>query len=134
MAIIIKKKARTPAPEPLVEPEKTKKSAPGRLLDAECRHVTSKFPNALVSWWLIASYTYYIHDTPLISDGLYDEVAKQLLARWDEIQHPHKKLITVDNLKTGSLYNLRPRDYPTMVKGAASHLAKSTWGVTFPLV
>lgn len=130
MAIIIKKKARSPVPEPLVEPEQPKKAVPGRLLDGQCRMVIDQFPSAMVSWWLMASYAYYIHDTPIISDGLYDEMAKMMLARWDEIQHPHKRLISEDHLRAGSLYDFRAKDYPPMTRGAASHLIQSAWGVS----
>ena len=79
MAIIIKKKAKSPAPEPLVQPEP--KSSHGRMLDGQCKMVIERYPNATISWWLMASYAYYIHDIQIISDGLYDQMARDMLAR-----------------------------------------------------
>lgn len=133
MAIVIRKKAKAPIPEPLVAPEPPKKRL-GRVLDGECKLVLARFPNAVVAWWLMASYAYYIHDMPILSDGLYDELAKDMLSRWDEIEHPHKHLITEDHLRAGSLYDVPASKYPTMTKGAASHLIKSAWGVSIRLI
>ena len=133
MPIIIKKKAKAPTPEPLVDGEPPKTTG-GRLLDDKCRAIIKTHPNAIVAWWLIASYAYYIHDKPILSDGLYDELAKTMLDRWSDIEHPHKHLITEENLKAGSLFNLSAEQYPSITKGAASQLIKSAWGVTVPLV
>ncbi|MCL4743775.1 MAG: hypothetical protein KJZ83_00020 [Burkholderiaceae bacterium] len=109
------------------------KDSPGRLLDGQCKFVMEKSPHAVVAWWLMASYAYYIQDMSIISDELYDRMAKDMLERWEEIRHPHKKLITVENLKAGSLYDLKSEDYPSMVKGAASQLIKSSQGVSIDL-
>lgn len=145
MAIIIRKKAKAPTPEPLVAPEPPKpkqepirtaptRQAPKHLFDGECRFVLGKSPNAIVAWWLIASYAYYHLDMPVISDDLYDQLAKEMLERWDEIEHPHKHLITRDHLRAGSLYDLAADDYPNITKGAASHLIMSAWGKSARLV
>ena len=58
----------------------------------------------MVSWWLMAGYMYYVHDKPIISDGLFDEMAQTMISTWDTITHPHKRLITPEHLSTGTLY------------------------------
>lgn len=131
MAIIIKKKAAllTPEPAPVKKPE-VEKQVHGRVLDGMCRVVMSSCPNGVIPWWLIASYLYYIHDMSILSDGLYDEMARDMLARWDKLNHMHKHLITKGDLETGSLYRLKAEQYPGMTKGAAAHLVRGEWGVS----
>lgn len=137
MAIIIKKKPRVPAPEPVVEPSQLSapfskakpKKAPGRAMDGMCRTAIKGAPMSIVPWWLMASYLYYTHDLSVLSDALYDELAKDMLARWDDIRHPHKRLITVDHLEAGSLFSLKEDDYPMLTRNAAAHLVKGEWGM-----
>lgn len=126
MPIVIKRKA-APVPEPIVP--KTPTIVMPEELDRMCLHVLSTGPNGAISWWLMASYLYYVHDIALLSDGLYDEMAKAMLEAWDELEHPHKHLITTDDLKAGSLFRLKGADYPNMVKGAASQLVKNHMGI-----
>ena len=54
----------------------------------------AKGPNSVVSWWPTAGYMYYVHDTPIISDALFDEMAKVLEASWEGDHAPDKLLIT----------------------------------------
>ena len=156
MAIIIKKKAKVEAPEPVVEPPKPKKKlvlrkpapqAPveeppelvvrfprkktptNKIMDGMCRAAIKSAPMSIVPWWLMASYLYYVHDLSMLSDGLYDELAKDMLKRWDDIKHPHKRLITKDALQAGSLYTLKEEDYPLMTRCAARHLVQHEWGM-----
>ena len=130
MAIVIRRKVVAPPPEPVVKPVK---AAPGRLFDSECRMVMATGPNAAVSWWLMAGYMYYVHDTPIISDALFDEMAKVMQASWNDITHQHKRLITPGHLKTGSLFDLKPADYPLMVRAGATHLVKTAWGLSLEI-
>lgn len=76
---------------------------------------------------------YHIHGKPIISDGLFDEMSKDIADRWDSIQHQHKKIITREDLATGSLYRLAEEDYPKMVRYAAQHLVQGAWGITIPV-
>jgi hypothetical protein len=124
MAIIIKKKASAPRPDELI----TRDS--GNTLDSMCLCVLKNSPNSAIPWWLIASWSYYCRDVPLISDGLYDEMAKAMLDAWDDLEHPHKHLITRGDLEVGSLYALKDEDYPRIVKYAAANLARNELGVT----
>lgn len=75
--------------------------------------------NLSVPWYLMASYAYYELDSPFIPDGDFDDLAKLMLSRWDDIQHPHKDYITKDDLKGGTLLR---RDYPEITKDAAIRL------------
>jgi hypothetical protein len=138
MPITIKKRgtpptpAAVPPPMPL-GPSPSRAERPKQVLarnyDSMCREVIQKHQNAIISWWLMASYAYYIHDRPLLSDGMYDDMAKQMLPKWDLYQHPHKHHITVDDLKAGSLHRLRGQDYPLQTRAAASHLLATDTGV-----
>lgn len=137
MAIIIRKKPKVAVPEPIVEPPKLivpfKKDARPKTsmkpMDGMCRAAIKGAPMSIVPWWLMASYLYYIHDMSMLTDALYDELAKDMLARWGDIKHPHKRLITTDALKAGSLYMLKEDDYPMMTRSAAQHLVRGEWGI-----
>ena len=130
MPIVIRRKVVAPLPEPVITPVK---AAPGEMLDGMCRAVMAKGPNSVVSWWLMAGYMYYVHDTPIISDALFDEMAKVMAASWDEITHQHKRLITPEHLKAGSLFDLKPEDYPLMCRAGAAHLVKGAWGLSLEI-
>lgn len=134
MAIIIKKRSQiapAPEPEPLVSvKEKREKKTPNdKPIDGMCMLAISKSLNMYVPWFMMASYLYYIHDLKLISDDLYDSMAKTMLENWDVIEHQHKRFITKEDLAAGTLYALRDADYPNLVKGSASHLVKTNWGI-----
>ena len=140
MPIIIKKKVAAPAPDPVVVPKPSVsdrmnavplgKANPNMpFADGQYLLVRKEHPNSVVAWWLMASYLYYIHDCPLLSDGLYDEMAQDMIARWDEIRHPHKHLITPEHLATGSLHSLAAKDYPLVVRAAAKQVVGRAWGL-----
>jgi len=59
--------------------------------------------NSGVRWYLMAAYTYYIKDAPIVSDYFFDRLAVRLRNAWGTIEHPHKHLITEDDLWCGSL-------------------------------
>lgn len=133
---IIKKGSRpTPPPTPsLVPRDHAEKASHGKLLDSTCKTVISMHPGAVVSWYLITSYAYYVHDMALISDGLYDELCQRLDTHWDAVQvHPHAHLLDREAIKAGTAYQLRAENYPTMVKAATRNLVRTDWGVTIPM-
>ncbi len=68
----------------------------------------------------MCSYAYYVQDDPLITDAEFDELAKELLANWDSIEHPHKCYITKNDLEAGTFLG----NYPTRVKGAVKSYRK----------
>ena len=73
----------------------------------------------LVPYYLMACYVYYVRDSAFMSDGLFDDISKQLLAKWETIQHWHKELITLDDLRAGTGYALQ---YPARTVVAAERL------------
>jgi len=79
-------------------------------------------PNMMVPWYLMASYAYYEQDQPILTDGLFDGLAKRMLECWDDIDHQHKELITEEDLVAGTLLT---RNFPGRVKGAVEHLRKN---------
>ena len=70
-------------------------------------------PNQLVSWFMIASYAYYVLGEPLMSDAAFDLLVMRLKENWDTADHYHKALIKPGNLEAGSGFDLH---YPTIVK------------------
>ena len=72
----------------------------------------------LISQYLVHSYLYYQLDNSTVSDGEYDNLAKQILENWDNIEHPHKHLISKDALQAGT-FLLSEDEYPTIVKDTA---------------
>lgn len=90
-------------------------------LDTYCRERIEKYPPCMVAWYLMAAYGYYVKDTPILSDGMFDDLAKRLLAAYDDIEHIHKHLITKDDLMAGSLLL---KQYPNMTISAYERLVK----------
>ena len=134
--LIIRKKAKLPEPDALV-PDAPKALAPAdvrapverpathRYLDGLCRAVLARHKNALVSWWLMAGHMYEVHDLPLISDGLFDEMSRGIAERYDEIDHPQKHLIDREFTKSASGVK-----FPLSTRCAAQVLARQEWGVS----
>ena len=79
-----------------------------------------------ISMYLIMSYTYYVEDDPIMGDWQFDLLAKWLLENWDDLAHPHKHLITEDDLKAGTFLG----EYPLQVKVAANHMRRYVYGQT----
>ena len=67
-----------------------------------------------IAKYLMCAYAYYVEDQPLISDSEFDELATFILKNYDAIDHPHKILVTKEDLKAGTYLG----DYPLMIKGA----------------
>lgn len=90
--------------------------------DAYVKAILKANPNMLVPHYLMACYRYYELDAPFITDKLFDDMSKELLAKWDSIEHRHKDLISLDDLRAGTGYAIK---YPTIVKHAANHMVWS---------
>lgn len=90
------------------------------LLDKECFDTIDTNENMLVPWYLMSAYAYYVEDDPIISDSMYDNLAKKLLAHWDEVEHHHKHLISRDDLAAGTYLG----EYPSRVRGAVQELRR----------
>jgi NAD-dependent DNA ligase len=83
----------------------------------------------LVAHFLMASYLYYHEDISPIPDTEFDQLCVRLLAAWDDIVHPHKKLIKKADLEAGSGFAIPLRKYPLIVRSASFRWADSL-GIT----
>lgn len=108
-----------PAPRPAPSPAAPPASS---MHDAACQATIAQRPNTLIAWLLIAGYAYHHLDRPILSDGCWDALCRQALAQWDTLQHPHKHLISRDDLAAGSLYALPAESYPTIAVSSARRL------------
>ena len=79
-----------------------------------------------IAKYLMCAYAYYEQDDPLISDQEFDELATFILDNYDAIDHPHKHLVTKDNLEAGTYLG----EYPNMVIGAVKSYRKEIRGFT----
>lgn len=73
-------------------------------------------PNQLISWFMIGSYAYYKLGDRVMKDPDFDYLVERIKGHWDEIDHPHKILITESHLEAATAYDI---DYPTIAKHAA---------------
>ena len=62
----------------------------------------------------MCSYAYYKLDKNLITDHEFDQLSKDILANYDNIEHMHKHLVTKEMLDAGTYLG----EYPKMVIGA----------------
>ena len=83
--------------------------------------------------YLVHSYLYYILDDPVITDDEYDTLCKELLDKFDTLQHPHKHLTTKESLLAGPGYHIPSSAYPTIVKSIAWTIKDKTWKTQKPL-
>lgn len=90
-------------------------------------HKSSPSLPSRFSIYLMSCYLYYEEDVHVLSDTQFDNLCKELLDHWDEFEHPHKHLITTEDLKAGTGYAIK---YPLMVIGAARQWYRSQMGVS----
>jgi hypothetical protein len=93
-------------------------------LDFTCLGIIEPNINMLVPWYLLAAYAYYVEDDPIISDHLFDRMAKQMLECWDKIEHRHKSFITKADLEAGTFLG----EYPSRVEGGLKALREIHYG------
>jgi len=89
------------------------------IYDKQCREITGNNPNMMIPWYIMASHAYYTQDDPILSDGLYDELAQTMLKTWDTLEHMHKHLITKEDLRAGTLLC---RELPQRIEHAVEAL------------
>lgn len=75
-------------------------------------------PGRALQLWLMSSYLYYERYVNVLTDPEFDKLSRYLLNNWDTFDHPHKYLVTEDDLRAGTGFAIR--EYPLMVQGAAS--------------
>ena len=73
----------------------------------------------LVPFYLIYCYLYYKKNISLISDSEFDNICKDLLENWDNINHMHKHLISRESLEAGTGYDI---EYTSMIISSANSL------------
>lgn len=125
MKLVIKK--RDPgAPLPAVEEIVTE--ARSGALDAKVLKEIDGHPNVLIPWFLIVTYAKRVHRLDLVSEATYRVLVTGIVALWDQIDHRHKHLIRLEDLRRGQ-FHLTARDYPSIVRSATQMLAKLHLGV-----
>ena len=85
-------------------------------IEKACMDICDDSINMYVPWYIMAAYAYYIEDTPILEDKMFDMIAKRILENWDEINHRHKKYLTEDMLRAGTYLG----EYPPQIKGAVA--------------
>lgn len=90
------------------------------MLDNYAAELFAKNINLMVPWYLMASYAYYVEDEPILTDSFYDDLAKTILAAWDDITHRHRDVINKDALVAGSFLG----EYPGIIQGALKEVRK----------
>jgi hypothetical protein len=95
-----------------------------QTLDNECLDVIDTNPNMMVPWYLMASYAYYEEDAPILSDSMFDKLAKKLIDNWDTIEHQHKERLNLDMLYAGTYIG----EYPSRVEGGLQQLREVYYG------
>ena len=91
-------------------------------LDAYAANIFDRNINLMVPYYLMAAYAYYKDDEPIFSDAFFDNLAKTMLARWDDIEHFHKELINKEDLVAGTYLG----KYPERIKGGLRSLREET--------
>lgn len=86
--------------------------------DKMCLDTIEDNINMTVPWFLMAAYSYYIEDDPILSDAQFDRLVKRMIEHWDNIEHHHKDLITLESLEAGTFFGA----YPTITKDAVKEL------------
>ena len=91
------------------------------IIDTHMNGIIDKNENMTIPYYLMASYAYYKEDDPILSDGVYDTLAKRITENWIFIDHYHKNLIKLDDLSAGSYLG----EYPSIVIGALENLREN---------
>lgn len=73
----------------------------------------------LVQAFLMSSFAYYCLNRSLMSDEQFDKLCKRLHDIYDTFDHPHKYLISKEDLAAGTGFAIK--DYPTIVMHATWH-------------
>ena len=75
--------------------------------------------NRLVSVYLMTSFAYYIFGSSLITDAEFDRLCKRLLDEYSDVTHQHKKYLDLNSLRAGTAFQLKFKDYPSVVRAAS---------------
>lgn len=95
------------------------------IRDAMLSAVTHQSPALMVPWYLMSAYLYYHRDAPILSDGAFDNLCKDLHDSWYGIEHRHKYAVDRPSLTAGTA--MMPLEaYPPLCINAADVLANIT--------
>lgn len=91
--------------------------------DQKARDSFRESTSSAVWWVIISSYLYYVRDESILSDEVFDKLMKTILDR--NIKHSLlSHLITEEDLKAGSLFRLKPKDYPQFIIEAGERIIR----------
>jgi hypothetical protein len=93
-------------------------------LDDHASQLFAKNINMMVPYYLMAAYAYYEEDNPIFSDHFFDDMAKTMLAVWDDIEHFHKHIINIDMLEAGTFVGTYPSIVSSALKDLRQHGSK----------
>ena len=62
---------------------------------------------------------YYQLGDSVIEDTEFDDLCHTILDHWDEINHPHKRFLTKEDMVAGTGFGLSFTDLPTVVQVTA---------------
>jgi len=77
----------------------------------------------LIPWYLLAAYVYYELDDPILTDGFFDQLCRQLEFCWDMVEHRHKSLVRQEDLPAGTCladFNT----FPLLIRDTATRLVR----------
>ena len=89
---------------------------PTSVYEKMCMDSIESNPNMLVPWYIMASYSYYVEDNPLLTDGSFDRLTTRLLENFDEVEHLHKEFIDKDTVRAGTYLGEYPTRIPDVIK------------------
>lgn len=99
-------------------------AAPKKTADEYVKAVCASNPNLLIAHYLIHSYLYYERDTNIITDLHFADICKEIVRRWETLEHPHKWMVRVDVLRSGAYSGFYLKNYPSIVQSSAVQLAQ----------
>lgn len=73
-------------------------------------------PNGRLVTYLMSSYLYYVEDVHVLSDCDFDHLCSRLVQEWEQIEHRHRELVSLEDLRAGTGYALK---YPKIVVASA---------------
>jgi len=98
-------------------------------LDSLAKHLIEEYPNLLVPWFLMAAWTFNVHDVSLVGYDFFVEICEALDTHWDDIEHQHKHLIKREALITRKAGYVTQDYCPGMTRAAAAALCRSEFGL-----
>ena len=100
------------------------------LLDIEYLDMIDSDLNAIIPLYLMALYSYYESDSPIISDKYFSKMTNKMLDNWDKIVHNHKHLLSNTNRDGLKFEGTYPKQIHNAVRWfKEAHYGKKSLGV-----